>query len=252
MARPVPGSTLGIDVSHWQGDIDWQQVANVPTEHGPVTFVYAKASTGKGGTDPAFSRNALGATSAGLPFGAYHWIKPNLYDPVQEADHFCDVISQAQAAGARIELAPMIDLEQPPPSNTSASAVVAYLDAVCGRVRERTGIVPIVYVGSNYAKQYLGTAKLRWPVWVPQYNRPSCNYAPEVENPNNLNATTEDWSVWQYCSKGSVPGIESGVDMNALKPGREGDIFARGYVADGTVIAAVATAFVRYKSRGRD
>ena len=75
--KPVPNSGLGIDISHWQADIDWATVASVPTAWGPVKWAYAKASTGATGRDKRFYQNVNGAHAVGLPIGGYHWAAPN-------------------------------------------------------------------------------------------------------------------------------------------------------------------------------
>ena len=247
MGKPVPGGMLGIDVSHWQGDIDWTAVAQGPVQGEKVLFAYAKSSTGVTGRDKRWVQNAVGATAAGIPFGGYHWIRPGFNDPIKEADNFCDALQAALDAGAKLDLAPMVDLEEKPAEGATASSTIAYLDACCERILQRTGRRPIVYVGSNYAAQYLGRSKLSWPIWVPQYNTPSCNYDPDTDAPNTLNDTTYGWAVWQYCSKGSVPGIKGDVDLNVLRPGYEGAIFRRGSGGSGLgsgllLVAALAAA----------
>ncbi|MCB9739389.1 MAG: glycoside hydrolase family 25 protein [Deltaproteobacteria bacterium] len=221
--QPVAGSLLGIDVSHWQGKIDWNAVAGSSTPWGAVEFAYAKASTGKGGRDKRFVENAVAAAKAGLPFGAYHWLKPGQYLPTEEAANFVAAIQAARAAGAKVELAPMIDLEDKPASTmgNDPQAVVDYADEFAKAVKAALGQTPILYVGSNYAKQYMGTkVPPGLPIWVPQYNKPSCNYDPTVAGPNKLNAATANWAVWQYCSKGKIPGISGDVDLNALRSDR--------------------------------
>ena len=250
MGKPVPGGMLGIDVSHWQGDIDWSAVAKGPVQGERVGFAYAKASTGVTGRDKRWVQNAVGATAAGIPFGGYHWIRPGFNDPIEEADNFCDALQAALDAGARLDLAPMVDLEEKPAEGATADSTIAYLDACCERIFQRTGRRPIVYVGSNYAAQYLGRSKLSWPIWVPQYNTPSCNYDPDTDAPNTLNDTTYGWAVWQYCSKGSVPGIDGNVDLNVLRPGYEGAIFRKGSdLGSGLLLAAVLAGAVFLASR---
>lgn len=224
--RPVPGSLLGIDVSHWQGKIDWTAVAASSTDWGVVEFAYAKASTGETGRDKRFVENAVAAAAAGMPFGAYHWIRPGYNTPAQEAANFAGAIEAARAAGARVELAPMIDLEEDPASTMKGEPqeVWDYVNEFAAAVKARLGQDVILYVGSNYAKQFLGARPSPLPVWVPQYNRPSCTYDPTVTGPNTVNATTAEWAVWQFCSKGRIPGIGGKVDLNALRGDRLGDI----------------------------
>ena len=250
MGKPVPGGMLGIDVSHWQGDIDWAAVAKGPVQGEQVRFAYAKASTGATGRDKRWVQNAVGATAAGIPFGGYHWIRPGFNDPIKEADNFCDALQAALDAGAKLDLAPMVDLEEKPADGSTADSTIAYLDACCDRIQQRTGRRPIVYTGSSYAASYLDRRPLAHPIWIAQYNTPSCNYDPDTDAPNKLNDTTYNWSVWQYCSKGSVPGIDGNVDLNVLRPGYEGAIFRKGSdLGSGLLLAAVLAGAVFLASR---
>jgi len=221
MPQPVPGSTLGIDVSHWQGDINWQEVKAA----GAVKWAYAKASTGETGRDKRWVQNAVDATKAGIPIGAYHWTRPGYNSPAKEAANFVGAIKAARDAGASVGLAPMIDLEEKPKAGTSKGATLAYVRELADAIESLGEPRPILYVGTNYSGVYLPDgADVGMAVWVPQYNVPSGNYGPDVKGPKWTNAITGDWSVWQYSSKGSVPGIKGSVDMNALRPGHEGAI----------------------------
>lgn len=240
--KPVPGGMLGIDVSHWQGVINWPEVAQGLVQGEKVRFCYAKASTGMTGRDKRWVQNAVGGTAAGIPFGGYHWIRPGFNDPIKEADNFCDALQAALDAGAKLGLAPMVDLEEKPAAGSTAQSTISYLDACCERIQQRTGRRPIVYTGSSYAASYLNRQKLRWPVWIAQYNKPSCAYPTETTNPNTLNDTTKNWAVWQYCSKGSVPGIGGNVDLNVLRPGQEDAIFEGGSGVGSGALLAVALA----------
>ncbi len=92
----------GIDVSHWQGTIDWSAVAATGQR-----FVFAKASEGQTYDDPMYAANRAGAGANGILFGAYHFAQPDTStnDAVIEADHFADV-----AAPVRGDLYPVLDI----------------------------------------------------------------------------------------------------------------------------------------------
>src|SRR6267142_5026259 len=79
---------LGIDVSHYQGTINWSSVAGAG-----ITFAWAKATEGaaSGGDDAYFSGNAANAKTAGVPIGAYHFAHSELNTPAAEAAHFWSV-----------------------------------------------------------------------------------------------------------------------------------------------------------------
>src|SRR5215467_14678034 len=81
-----PGSVVnGIDVSHFQGSIDWEEVAAQG-----IGFAFVKATDGLG-TDPAFATNWSGANQAGILRGAYHFFRPKL-SAIDQAKHFCEVV----------------------------------------------------------------------------------------------------------------------------------------------------------------
>jgi len=78
------GMLAGIDVSHWQGTIDWSKVAA-----SGVSFAIAKASEGKSVVDPTYAENVAGASAAGIRIGAYHFAQPStkVGEAAAEADH---------------------------------------------------------------------------------------------------------------------------------------------------------------------
>ena len=103
-ATTNPGSVVnGIDVSHFQGSIDWEEVAAQG-----IGFAFVKATDGLG-TDPAFATNWSGANQAGILRGAYHFFRPKL-SAIDQAKHFCEVV---ESLGVR-DLPPVLDVESIP------------------------------------------------------------------------------------------------------------------------------------------
>ena len=137
--------TEGIDVSHWQGVIDWTKV------HGAgKRFAYIKASDGTSFVDDRYAANRAGAKAAGLYVGAYHFARPDAAagDALAEADHF---VERGLAPG---ELLPVLDLEQA--GGLSVDALQAWVKAFLGRVAERTGVRAIIYVSPSFWTTRLG------------------------------------------------------------------------------------------------
>jgi hypothetical protein len=101
---PDPGYIEGIDISHWQGPIDWPAVAASGRE-----FAFMKASESTTYVDPTYPTNDAGARAAGLVVGAYHFARPDLTpgDAVAEADHFANQLHLVSG-----DLPPVLDLEQ--------------------------------------------------------------------------------------------------------------------------------------------
>jgi GH25 family lysozyme M1 (1,4-beta-N-acetylmuramidase) len=197
---------LGVDVSHYQGSIDWPQVA------GSSTFAFEKATEGKTLVDMTYPVNRMGAESVGIKVGAYHFARPAgsgdaalTSDAITQADFFLS-IAQPQAG----ELPPVLDLEvtgglKPPDLLTWASAWLEEIYA-------RTGVRALVYTSPNFWKNALADSGVPaldgTPLWVAHWTTAS---APLVPGGNWGGA---GWSFWQYSSHAKVTGITTQVDRD--------------------------------------
>ncbi len=200
-----PGARLrGIDVSHYQGRIDWGRVAR-SGHH----FAIAKATEGRTYIDDTYLRNKILAEANGLAFGAYHFARPDPRpnDAVREANHFLDV--------ARLEpgnVIPVLDLETT--GGLSHRRLTRWILTWLRRVHERIGVRPMVYTSpTGWAERTGNTtviAEAGYDVlWVAHWG---------VREPA-LPARNWDgngWSLWQRSDCGSVPGIRGCVDVNQL------------------------------------
>ncbi len=202
---PTPGQTFieGIDVSHWQGTIDWPAVAAAGKR-----FTYIKASEGTSFVDGDYAANRVQARAAGLYVGAYHYARPDATagDAAAEADHFVDT---AQPAAG--ELLPILDLEESGDLPTAALQewVQAYLD----RIYERLGVRGVIYVSPNFWKTSMGDttwfATAGYPVlWIAHWTDAGAPSVPAANWAGN------GWTFWQYTSNGTVPGISGRVDLD--------------------------------------
>ncbi len=192
---------LGIDVSHWNGTINWTQVYN----SGRV-FAFAKATEGVGYTDDTFVYNATNARGAGVYVAPYHFARPEYGNTATaEANYFVQVAGAYMTAGY---LRPALDLE----SGTSLSkdALSTWVNTFCNRVVTLTGIRPVVYTNWNFAANYLNSTVTQWDLW---YANPT-NGNPQTGNPATTNWST--WTFWQYSWTGTVPGISSDCDLNVF------------------------------------
>lgn len=217
MQKPVPNSGLGIDISHWQGDINWSQVATQPTAWGPVKWAYAKASTGATGRDKRFVQNVNGASAAGLPIGAYHWAAPNK----PAAEDAANFIAAMDPVRDKLTLVPMIDVEQAPEGiYNNPMAFRNWIIELVQHIMNAGYGLPIVYINAYFARDHLDNLKLgNVPIWVPQYNQSQGDYTGKEAGPKKLFPTTEDWIIWQFTEHGKVPGIKTDVDLNVIRPG---------------------------------
>ncbi len=198
----------GIDVSHWQGTIDWTQVAGAGYQ-----FAFLKATEGQTFDDPNYSTYRSNADAAGLHIGAYHFARPDstTNDATLEADHFTGF-----AAPASGDLLPVLDLEDS--GGLSTSALITWVQAWLDRVTATVGSQPIIYTSPSFWQTSMGDTtqfadegyRLLWIAnWgVPQPAVPAGNWG------------GNGWTFWQYTDCGIVPGISGCVDLDYLKKSR--------------------------------
>jgi lysozyme len=186
-AKEVRLGTRGIDVSHYQGRIDWQAAAD-----DGVGFAFVKATEGGHFVDPAFERNWAGLREVGIARGAYHRFRPRL-SGIAQADHFLSVVSVTDG-----DLPPVVDVESV--EGVGDARLVAGVRAWLGEVERRTGVRPIVYTKPGFRRAHLGTSLDDYPLWVAEY---------DVDEPS-----VGRWAFWQHSERGSVAGIGRAVDLN--------------------------------------
>ncbi|MDE2363364.1 MAG: glycoside hydrolase family 25 protein [Hyphomicrobiales bacterium] len=190
----------GIDVSKYQGPIDWQAVAG-----SDVQFAWIKATEGGNHMDSRFSENWAGAKAAGVPRGAYHFV------------YWCRPWREEMAwfiANVPVEpdaLPPVLDVEATPESRTCRRTL--YPQEVIPEMREMLltmerhfGKKPIIYTTVDFYEAELSDGALKeFPIWVRSTKHyPSVRYG------------DRKWHFWQYQSDGSVPGIGANVDRNVF------------------------------------
>lgn len=180
-------SARGIDVSHYQGRIDWTAV-----EGDGVGFAFVKATEGTSFVDPAFRRNwnALGETR--ILRGAYHRFRPGR-DAVAQAEHFLAVARVADGA-----LPPVLDVEAT--DGVSDARLVRGVRAWLAAVERRTGVRPVVYTKPGFRRAHLGNALDDYPLWIAEYG---------VDSPSHPR-----WTFWQHSERGRVDGIAKPVDLD--------------------------------------
>ena len=210
---------IGIDVSRFQGAIDWPSVA----ESG-IRFAFVQASRGSGtdcavrpgqcGPDPNFAANRLAAGASGIRVGAYHrgfasgaTATAARVDALAEANMFIPAVGSLQ----RGELIPVLDVETPFTGMTSSS-LRTWIRVFVKRVTKKLGRKPMIYTNASSwsaTGNTLEFARARYPLWVAEWgaSRPTV--------PANNWAGRGYW-VWQYTSSGRVPGISGRVDMDRL------------------------------------
>lgn len=185
-------SVHGIDVSAYQGRIDWPEVARHR-----VRFAFIKASEGATLRDPRFARNWRAARAAGILSGAYHYFQPNRDGAVQ-AKLFIGLVPLAPG-----DLPPVLDVEAARFHDVAElrREVRQWLELV----QTHYGVRPILYSNYGFYRGYLAGHFDDFPLWLAHY---------EVARPA-LPATR--WIIWQHSDEAYVPGIRGTVDFNVFQ-----------------------------------
>ena len=185
-------SVHGIDVSAYQGNIDWPEVAR-----NRVRFAFIKASEGGTLRDPRFARNWREARKAGVLCGAYHYFQPNR-DGLIQANLFTKTVPLAPG-----DLPPVLDVEA---ANFHDVAVMRREVARWLRLVEaHYGVRPILYSNHSFYKRHLAKHFDNYPLWLAHY---------EVERPA---MPRSKWIIWQHSDEAYVPGIRGVVDFNVFQ-----------------------------------
>lgn len=190
-------SIKGLDVSKFQGEVDWERV-----KAAGYKFAMLRAGYGFNTVDEQFRRNASECNRIGLPIGAYWFCyATSPSSAVQEADGCVNTISDY-----RLEYPVCYDIEQATIDYAAGQGVTItpalarqLVQSFCDRV-EAKGYYTMFYSNKNFLEQYLGNdLSKRYSLWYARYT-------------DTFDGT--DCSMWQYTSQGSVPGISGNVDLD--------------------------------------
>ena len=197
-------STPGIDVSYYQGEIDWQQVRDAGIEFAFVRLGYRRSADGTLGEDEMARKNLREAADAGLKVGAYFFSQAVTAEEAREEAKFALSILE----GFSLDLPLAYDWETVEGSQRTADmtrkTLTDCVDAFCDEV-EAGGYDSMVYFNRNLSKTLLDVRKLgSRSVWFAMYDTyPDAPCTPDY---------------WQYTDQGTVPGIEGYVDLNLYLP----------------------------------
>lgn len=189
----------GIDVSKWQGSIDWASVRSAGTQ-----FAFIKATEGGDHLDERFIENWHGAKRAGVPRGAYHfvyWCRP----AHEQAEWFKRNVPQDPDA-----LPPVLDLEWNGqsvncPKKVPREQALAMTQTLLREMEAHTGKRPIIYTDITFHKEVLEGEFPYHPFWIRSV----------AAEPHERYADRR-WTFWQFTTTGRVPGIKGDVDRNAF------------------------------------
>ena len=192
---PCEYEVHGIDISHYQGRIDWAELYKNKDSDFPLKFIFMKATEGSDLPDETFAQNFDSAKTYGFIRGAYHFFVPTS-DARSQADFYIRNVQLKEG-----DLPPVLDVETKVKDKSALQrSVKAWLDAV----EAHYGVKPILYTSYKYKESYLDNPIFdAYPYWIAHYYVDSVKYRGH-------------WEFWQHTDIGEVPGIEGDVDLNVF------------------------------------
>jgi lysozyme len=183
----------GIDVSHYQNEINWKRV-----RADSIDFIFIKATEGKNFLDPKFFKNWRNAKANNLVRGAYHFYRPSVLSSVQ-AKHFIKVVKLSKG-----DFPPVLDLEVT--DNRPKPIIINGVKNWLKIIESHYGVKPIIYVNRNWYDEIVKDNFPNYPIWMAAYRT----------FPKPFLSDKKQWKVWQYTNRGRVKGIKGAVDLNVF------------------------------------
>ena len=213
----------GIDVSRWQGTINFQEVAN-----SGIDIVYIKATQGTTYVSPLFEEQYTNARNNGLKIGFYHYVTARTVEQARnEAQFFASKIS-----GKQVDCKLAMDFEEF--GNLSTEEINAIGLAFIKRLEEITNKPVVVYSNTYTARTIWNGEITNYPLWVAEYG---------VSRPED-NGKWNTYVGWQYTNMGNISGINGNVDRNRFTK----DIFINEDINSGEIIPEVQEPENNYKT----
>ena len=195
VCMPVGYSMHGIDVSHYQGDINWKMLRQTRQGKFPVEFIFMKATEGGDFSDDRFVANFDSAKVHGFIRGAYHFYNPKT-DADKQADFFIRSVKLEPG-----DLPPELDIEM---KSKDVKKLQQDLKIWLRKVENHYGVKPIIYASYKFKTKYLNDSIFNtYPYWIAHYYVDSVRYQGE-------------WKFWQHTDVGTLPGIDEKVDLNVF------------------------------------
>ncbi len=185
----------GIDISHHQGEIDWDRLRLAMVQRCPIRFVFIKSTEGSNHLDENFYDNFYQARETGLIRGAYHFWS-NKTPARQQAYYFLSKVHLEEG-----DLPPVLDVEKKPDDMSVEefqNEILTWLTIV----EQHYHVKPIIYTYYNFKEQNLSDSRFEgYPYWLAHYYVDKMDY----KGP---------WKFWQHTDAGKLPGIRGYVDLD--------------------------------------
>ncbi|GGX22776.1 hydrolase [Streptomyces malachitofuscus] len=202
----------GIDVSHWQGGINWTSVRG-----SGIQFAWMKATEGTSYKDPSFNTNYPAAHRAGVIRGAYHFARPNVSSGATQANYFVD--NGGAWSRDNLTLPGVLDIEHNPYGamcyGLTTTQMRSWINDFYTTYKSRTSRDVVIYTTASWWNTCTGSwtgMSAKSPLWVAHWTSASSPTIP---------SGFPTWTVWQYTSTGSVGGVAGNVDRNKFNGSRD-------------------------------
>ncbi|MDL2212953.1 glycoside hydrolase family 25 protein [Bacteroides sp. OttesenSCG-928-D19] len=193
---PYGYAVHGIDISHYQGNINWPELALNKSSKFPIRFIFMKATEGGDLDDKTFAQNFELARQYGFIRGAYHFFSPRT-DVKKQVDFFIRTVKLKPG-----DLPPVLDVEVLG-KNTHEELQEKVLYWLT-HIEAHYGVKPIIYASYKFKEKHLNHPVFdAYPYWIAHYYVDTVRY-------------TGKWYFWQHSDRGIVPGIKERVDLNVF------------------------------------
>lgn len=193
---PSNAKLLGIDVSHHQGNINWDEVDAMKINGDTIQFAYLKVSQGTFHKDKKYKRNRKALDKKAIKVGVYHFFSPE-QNVIKQVSHFTNSFK-------RTTLKPVLDVEVI--EGLSKKELTAAVTLFLNETQKRIHVRPIIYTYSSFYKDYFkGTSLDSELFWIANYSS-TCSICDQ-----------DNVIAWQFSEKGTINGITEKVDLNSAK-----------------------------------
>lgn len=196
---PAGYEVIGIDVSRYQGKIDWKNIAQQVDgrKNVQIRFAFVKATEGRSLKDPLFDANWKNIEQCGLIRGAYHYFVP-ARDAAEQAKNFIDCVELKRG-----DLPPVLDVETL--GNRGVARLREGMKIWLREVERHYAMKPVIYSYIDFYEKYLADDEelKQYPFWVAHYHKRRIRFA-------------ERWYFWQFSDRGRIEGVDEAVDFNVF------------------------------------
>ena len=191
---PENFNSYGIDISHYQNEIDWDVFFEQADS--TIGFVYCKATEGISHVDKQYEQNRNALRENKKKFGVYHFFVPTL-NPQLQADHFLNNYNYKNG-----ELPPVLDVET---ESVSDEKLIERMKVWLSIVEKHTRIRPVIYTSYHFYNTKFAHEFPQYEFWIANYS----DHEERLKDDRIIH--------WQYTDQGGVPGIDGPVDLNMSK-----------------------------------